>query len=70
MSEGQDQTTPSERQYLDAIDRRDQRIAALEAQTWALARAMIGEAVLPCGRAVPAETMLAHLRQRAEAVNG
>lgn len=67
MTEGTSQPTPSELQYLAAIDRRNQRIAALEAQTWALARTMIGEAVLPCGRAVPAETMLAYLRQRTEA---
>ena len=62
-----EQTTLTERQYLDAIDRRDQRILALEEATWALARTMIGEAVLPCGRAVMAEVMLAHLRERAEA---
>lgn len=65
----QDQTTAFEAAALRVAERREQRIAALEAATWALARAMIGEAVLPCGRAVPAEEMLAYLRQRAEAAN-
>lgn len=62
-----EQTALTERQYLDAIERRDRRIRALEEATTALARTMLGKAVLPDGRAVPAEEMLSYLRQKVEA---
>jgi len=63
-------STAFERAALNVIDRRDQYIAAVEEATWSLARAIIGEAVLPCGRAVRADEMLRYLRQRMEVTNG